>query len=235
MPVYIIIGTHRTACRELIAQAGNYDLDDLLPEPWQEVHGADQLWPADGTPPEPAATLFCCLDPAKDLADEIETVQEWSRQSGNAIDRVIGVVDSAAAEKSAAYARWVEACAHFSDALVWANRETVSQKWLRAFQKQFDKLCFPCSYHLLKKGGRVDDPRLLFFPEARRLSKAFDPAEPTKDDDGPISPLDLIEIDASFDLDDADSDTEVEDYWLARHESGHRRQRLPDIQAWIVD
>lgn len=234
MPVYIIIGSNKSACRELVEQAKNYHLDDLLPEPWRAVQGADHLWSSEDNP-QPAATLFCFLDPGKDLANEIETVKEWSQENDHPVDRVIGVIDSAAAEQSTVYARWAEACAHFSDAVVWANRETVSQKWLRAFQKHFDKLCFPCSYHLMKKGGRVDDPRLLFFPESRRLSQVFDPVEPEPDPSDPISPLDLIEIDASFDLDDAETDTEGEDPWLARHESGHRRQRLPEIGNWIVE
>lgn len=233
MPVYIIIGTHKPSCRELIEQAAKERLDDLLPEPWKIVSGAAELSSSAGE--VDSATLFCILDPSLDLADEIESVQTWSRRQDKAVDRVIGVIDTAAAEQSKTYARWAEACAHFSDAVVWANRDPSSQKWLRAFQKHFDKLCLPCSYHLLKKGGRVDDPRLLFFPETRRLSPAFDPVEEDSSEKDPLDPANWIEIDASFDLNDSDSEADSEDPWLARHESGHRKQRLPSIDEWIVD
>lgn len=231
MAVYIIIGSHKPSCRELIGQAAKERLDDLLPEPWSIIEGAAGLATADAE----SQTLFCLLDPNMDLADEIESVQSWSRLQEKAVDRVIGVIDTDAAEKSRIYARWAEACAHFSDAVVWANRNPSSQKWLRAFQKQFEKLCFPCSYHMLKKGGKVDDPRLLFFPETRRLSTAFDPVEPDPSESDPLDPANWIEIDASFDIDDSESEPLENDPWLARHDSGHRCQRLPDISEWVVE
>lgn len=227
MPVYLIIGSHKPECRELVERASQSRLEDIMPEPWQTVEGASNL-PGEH---HPDSTLICFLDPARNLADEIDTVLDWSGATGHSIDRVIGVIDTRAAEQSSTYAHWTEACAHFCDALLWGNRDEVSQKWLRAFQKAFQRRYLPCSFHFLKKGGKVEELLLVFYPEARRLSQVFDPPE---DADAPKA-VELLEIEASFDL-DADEPAEIDDDpWLQRHESGQRRQQVPDIREWIVE
>lgn len=172
--------------------------------------------------------VFWLLDPRENLADSLEETSDILTDAGITPVKVLTVVDCLATEKHSVVQKYYQACIHFSDVVLLGNRDGVSQKWLREWQESFRKACFPCDFHMIKKGGHLVEAQSIFYPDIRRITQIFDPPESHS-----IDPMLLPEWEASFDPEDEDSQPPAteSDPWLERHPNGARKQIIPDVAA----
>jgi hypothetical protein len=243
--VYLILGATGSGRREVLEDLiGNgLEAEDrplvLLSEA-EPAAKADERLPAlkrwqwrDGFMllPEPndASHIFLIADGRSNPVDQIEAFKGWLEGSGAELARVICVVDCQLAEKNSALFAWFEACAHFSDVMLFNKREGVANKWLSDFQGKFKDQFYPFLMESVKN-GRVKNPALILMPEARRMSHLFD-AEVNWVIAG--TDIDADEEESSGD----DEDVEVapeEDPYLARLTGGRRVKELPNIAKYLA-
>lgn len=245
MNLYLILGTHRAISREMLLK--NVPMVDLpestswilcsndqshlndLPASWEHHFPSAEFF---SNPQFKGYTVFWLLDPNENLADSIENVVEILDDAEIAPAKVLTVVDCQAAEAHSVVQKYYQACIHFSDVVLLGNREDVSQKWLREWQESYRKACYPCDFHMIKKGGNLVEAQQIFYPDIRRITQVFDPS----DEEVALDPMLLPEWEASFDPDDETGQpppTES-DPWLARHPNGAREQIIPDISPYTV-
>jgi hypothetical protein len=177
-------------------------------------------------------TVFWLLDPKENLADSIESTAEILEDAEITPAKILTVVDCQATEKHSVVQKYYQASIHFSDVVLLGNREDVSQKWLREWQETFRKGCFPCDFHMIKKGGHLVEAQQIIYPDIRRITQVFDPPE----EETAVDPMLLPEWEASFDPEDEEElppPTES-DPWLARHPNGARQQIIPDVSPFTV-
>lgn len=152
-----------------------------------------------------------------DPADAAEAVKTWTELNNCQIARVITVVHCAFLSNNSTAQAWFDACIHFSDIVLMNRRESVNNKWIRAFELGYQKQFSPARFIMVKK-GRVANPLEVLEPEARRLSLYFDELIPIEDDE--------------FEDDEQPEDTKPDKY-IERLESGQRAYRVPDIQKLL--
>lgn len=176
-----------------------------------------------------ATHVFFLTDGRENPVDQIERLKGWVERSGGELARVLCVVNCQLAEQHRELIAWYEACIHFSDVVLLANREGVANKWLSDFQNRFKDQFFPCLFEFVKD-GRVKNPPLLLEPQARRVSHLFD--EP----DWEI--LGEDEDDEDEDSEERETTEEVEvtpevDPYLERRAGGRRVKEIPDIAKFL--
>lgn len=175
-----------------------------------------------------ATHVFLVTDGRGNPVDQLEAFKPWLESSGAELARVITVVNCQLAEKNPALFAWFEACAHFSDVMLFGKREGVANKWLSDFQGRFKAQFFPFLMELIKDGG-VKNPAIILAPEARRISHFFD-----EEVNWVIAGTDT---DADEDESSDDDDVEVapeEDPYLARLSGGSRVKELPNIAKYLA-
>lgn len=176
-----------------------------------------------------ATHLFFVTDGRQNPVDQMEALKPWLDQSGGQLARIFCIVNCRLAEQHRELIAWYEACIHFSDVVLLANREGVANKWMSDFQNRFKDQFFPCLFEFVKD-GRVKNPPLLLEPQARRMSHLFDePDWEVLDDD----------LDENEEANDRDSEEEVEvvaevDPYLERRAGGRRVKEIPDISKFLV-
>jgi hypothetical protein len=217
------------ASRELIeatgAELGIYRIADRGPTrpPELEVVAA----PDDST----ATGWVLIADGRASPLDIVEAVAAWAPAEGAEVVRVVTVVDCARLRDEPRWQPWYDACIHFSDMVLLAGREGISNRWVSDFEARFHKQCFPCGFDLVRRTG-VRNPALVLYPEARRISQVFDlPDEDAAEDwrQGLDPETEIIDSgDPAPEGEDDDGDS-TEDPWLARHDTGYRIRRLPEI------
>ena len=141
-----------------------------------------------------------------DPADTAEALNAWISHNQCQLGRIITVVNCnflAGKEKAKG---WYDACIHFSDVVLLARRESVDNKWLKAFEARYRKECYPCHIELVSK-GKSKNPVAVLDPEARRVSLYFDELIPIEEDE--------------FEDDEQPEDIKPDRY-IERNESGQR-------------
>jgi hypothetical protein len=198
-----------------------------LPEPWTTLATAFPAVP-DAAPADGAAhPCFLLLDPRVSLIGQLETLRDWLAANHIELARIITLVDCAAAAGSDELRRWLDAAIHFSDAVLLGRRNDTPAQWVAEFRRHYEKACYPCSFHLLRKDSRVEGPAVLLHPDTRRLSQVFDRADDPEESTA-------FQIEASFDPQEEDSLLPPEaDPYFATLPSGQRRRPLPDISPWV--
>ncbi len=194
------------------------------------VHGLPRGWAATEDPlplPPDEGTLFFLTDGRANPVDELEALKAWITTHGLNLARIFTVVDCALLEKESGAGAWYDACIHFSDVVLLANRTDVSKKWVHDYEKQLRRQALPCHISYVKKGGTVDTPLELLFPEARRISLFFDA------DDASPEPILEVEIEGDADEDDVDPRDPQSDPYLKRTDAGYRAKRLVDITRFL--
>lgn len=242
MSLYLFLGIDHDLSRRIISR-NMRGMDDLLPAPQALIQASNSKPagdlrdaavlgdPATALSDSGIGTVFWLVDPARNLADAMEDVLHHLRVCDCRPAKVVSVLDCTLMRAESRVLRHAEACIHFSDAVLLANREEDAQKWLRDWQVGFEKTCFPCDFQMVRKDGSIPDPRRLFFPELRRMTHVFDAA------DQAIDPAEATDWEATFDPeeeDDLDSLSPEADPWLARHPGGSRVQLIPDTGSWAV-
>jgi hypothetical protein len=178
---------------------------------------------ADAEVPPGATHAFIVLDGASDPVDQIEALKAWLEARGEAVARVLCVVDCALLAANPKLHAWYEACVHFSDVVLLNRREGVSNRWMSDFQGRFEEKFYPCLFELVR-AGKVRNPPLVLSPEARRMSHVFDETEWVAADGG--------------EEEDAEDGEEVEvvpveDPYLERRNGGRRVLELPRIADFL--
>jgi len=170
--------------------------------------------------------IFIVADGLADPADVVESFYEWLQGSEYELARVICVVDCLRAQNNGKLMAWYDCCIHFSDVVLLANRDGVSNKWIDTFKERYTKRYYPCLFEFVKK-GRVANPSLILAYEVRRMTKLFDDADEFVFDDDD----DDEEEDQPFEGEEANAGDPSKDPFLARRGSGKRQNPVPDIRT----
>jgi len=241
--VYLVPGLPGSGRHELVANL----IEDGLPEPRAVTiyHAAD-----DAGPPHPDQNIACVpfalrggqfviepkdepaaepkdvffiTDGRQSVIDQIEAFTTWLGARGWELARILLVVDCALAAQHPEVAEWHEACVHFADCVLLNRRNAATHVWAQQFQKKFSDARYPCVFVPVKK-DRVDNALLVLYPEARRLTLAFD-------DIDPVYELDLDE--ENLPEDPFTLENKLDPYF-ERLPSGHRRKPVPDVSAYLA-
>ncbi len=167
--------------------------------------------------------VFLVADGLADPADAVEAFYEWLQESEYELGRVICVVDCLRASNEEKLIPWYDCCIHFSDVVLLANRNGVSNKWVDAFKERYTKQYYPCLFEFVKK-GRVSNPSLILVSEVRRMTKLFDDVDEFVFDDDE-------EEDQPFEGEESNAGDPGKDPFLARRGSGQRQNPVPDIRS----
>ena len=171
-------------------------------------------------------TIFFVTDGRANPVDQIEALKTWLEQTGRELARILCVVNCRLAEQHRELLVWYDACIHFSDVVLLAEREGVANKWMSDFQARYKDKFFPCLFDLVK-GGRIKNPALVLEPEARRVSHFFD--EPD---------WEILDEEEEDEEEDRDSNEEVEvkeevDPYIERRLGGRRVKEIPDVASFL--
>lgn len=252
IPLYIILGSPGSGRREVLADLVSDGIEHpdgavaLFVNENESVVDADDVlqsldhaltiawtWDAENQTLEtedwPANTIsaFFLSESMVDPVDQLEALRDWIPENGFELARIITVVDCALAANNTAARKWYDACVHFSDVVLLNRREGAGNKWVSDFIKHFQKQHYPTLFDLVKK-GRVSNPAVVLFPEARRMSLFFD-----EDEEGDYID-EIIVVEDEAEIDDSWSAEEVDPY-IERIESGHRRQQVPSMHRILQD
>ncbi|RME71573.1 MAG: hypothetical protein D6781_04000 [Verrucomicrobia bacterium] len=171
--------------------------------------------------PEGVTEVFILADGRADPVDQIEAVHGWLPSSGLQLGRVLTVLNCRLAVDQPGVARWHDACIHFSDVVILANREGVPNKWISDFQGRLRKAHFPCLVEMTRKAGFANAAALLE-PQARRISLFFDdPEEWPEIDEEELLPGETLDL------------VGKEDPYIERTPAGRRAIELPDIRRFL--
>ncbi|WOO40827.1 hypothetical protein [Rubellicoccus peritrichatus] len=238
--VYFVLGSSGSGRREVVVDLieGGFDAGDNITvavansekiSPMDEQLSARQHtevvsydYPADVQIADDS-TLFLIARGDTEPGDEIETFQSWLKQSGANLCRILMVTDCSLAEREPKLEPWFDCCIHFSDVVLLNRRETVSPKWMRAFEKRYTSMHLPCLFELVKK-GRVANPAQVLDPLARRYSLLFDD----------IDAVDQMDFDPNNLPEETIDLVAPADPWLERLPSGQRAKPVPDIREYLA-
>ncbi|MCH8474409.1 MAG: hypothetical protein LAT55_04180 [Opitutales bacterium] len=208
------------------------DFPAVFPGTWQWKDDQIHLSPA----PEkgPVLLLGSSLEDPRDLLEKLPTLLD---AQGLSLGRILTSVNCQLLHANESLRPWFEACIHFSDYVFLANRNGVPDKWVREYQKHFEKECYPCHFELLRKTG-VKNPALVLHPEARRLSHFFDVSPDEIRQNLDDLPDDLPEIvyegeDQEDPEDEEEAEEFAEDLYLRRNLSGRREITLPAMEKFF--
>jgi hypothetical protein len=174
-------------------------------------------------PAEESETAFFFTDGRASVIDQIEAFVPWLKSRGGELARILLVVDCALAAAHPVVVEWHEACMHFADCVLLNRRDAACHVWAQNFQKKFLELCYPCMFVSVKK-GRVSNPLLVLFPEARRLTLIFDD----------IDPVDQLDLDEENLPEEPFTLENKPDPYFERLLSGHRVKPVPDVTAYLA-
>jgi len=174
--------------------------------------------------------VFFIADGRRNPLDQAEVFKPWVEAQGGEIARVLCIVDCALVEKNPPLVAWVEACVHFSDAVLLNRREGVANKWLSDFQGRFTDQFMPCLFEFVKN-GRVKNPALVLDPLARRMTHAFDAEQDWifTDSEGDVIDEDEVTDD---DEEEIEATPEIDPYFV-RDAAGRRVKKIPDIAKYL--
>ena len=241
--VYIILGAARSGRRAIVFDLIDGGLSESEPKtvyratselasPYDEQLVAlsqtqviDWEWNSLQQTPPPsssAGSVFFMTEGTRNPIDQIEALRSWMQRCHLSLARIITVVDCQLAERNSELSAWYHACIHFTDYALLNHRETVAEKWIRAFQRKYQRECYPCLFGYVKK-NKVGNPVEVLDPEPRRISHYFDE----------IDAVDTLEIDEENLPDEVMDLTVPDDPYLQRLPSGQRKITIPDIKDYL--
>ena len=164
--------------------------------------------------------VFVVADGLADPADFVEAFHAWLPESGCDLGRVMTVLYSELAIRKRETFAWFDCCIHYSDVVLLAKRENISNKEMKQFLDHYEEECFPCIFEYVKK-GRVASPKLLLETQPRRISRIFDVPEIFEDDEE--SEIEEEEV----------AGDPTKDHYLRRIAGGRRAHSLPRIEDFL--
>ena len=156
------------------------------------------------------AELFFISNGKESQVDVVEGIHSWIQGKPLTLARIMTVVNCTLLASHEKLFIWYDACIYFSDVVLLACREGVTNKWVQEYKELYAEKNYPCHFRFVKK-GKVDHPAEVLVPEARRISLAFEDPEDRYDEEG-----NLLE----------------EEYFL-RDQAGRRVKWVPDIQDFL--
>lgn len=150
-----------------------------------------------GEPHDAGDNAVFLTDGADDPVDQIEAFAALAKRLGWHVARVVTIVDCAFASSVPESADWFAACIHFSDTVLLANRGNISNKWINEFKAPYTKQCFPCTFELVFKNGKTENPARVLADNPRRMTLIFDDRDPIDElefdeENLPEEPFDLV-------------------------------------------
>ena len=230
--LYVVLGLGDSGRREIVAHLDRFGLEDDTPA--TVVDAAELAGPAVlAEPPPPATDNTFLLPPGEeDPRPWLEAAAAWKGHGGPAIARIFTIIDCSRLAAHPSCGPWYDACLHFSDVILLGNREGAGNKWVRAYEKDLARRALPSLVAMVKKGGRVDHPAELLYPEPRRISLFFDEPEPE------IPEWERFEVESDASADDEAEDAlpgdAASDAYLARDENGNYAVTLPDARVLLA-
>jgi len=173
----------------------------------------------------PAGRTFLLIDPRTSPVPQLEALASRLKFLEREPDKITTIVDCLAAEQSIQMRVFLEAAIYYSDIALLGNRSNISKPFLRSYQKEFERNCFPCLFLTLKGKGLPSDPLELLTPGVRRISQLFDLS-----DNQELADFDSI-IEASCDLDFEELES---DPYRPSEETPAAEATIPDVSQWIV-
>ncbi len=203
----------RVATEVLVAST-----EDGEGRPWAMEDGRARLPATEGK----AALLL--TDGRRSQVDQLEALFRDAPAAGWNIRRIVTVVDLPLLHRRPALATWFRACAHFSDAIILANRHGVPNAWLSELQRGYADELGPCLQILLPRAGGLPRPAEILEGEPRRMSLVLDDLDAVDEmefdeDNLPDEPFDLVR---------------PTDPYFERDTTGRRVLHLPDIAAELA-
>jgi len=152
-----------------------------------------------------------------DPAEVAEALKAWIDHNDCELGRIITVLNCGFLDREEKSKAWFDACIHFSDVVLLSRRESVDNKWVKDFETQYRKACYPCHIELVVK-GKTRNPAAVLDPEARRISLYFDELIPIEEDE--------------FDDEEQPADIKPDPY-IERNESGQRVRPVISISKLL--
>lgn len=154
---------------------------------------------------------------SSDPAEVAEALKTWVSHNDCELGRIITVVHCSFLDREEKSRAWFDACIHFSDVVLLSRRESVDNKWIKAFEARYRKECYPCHIEQVVK-GKAKNPAAVLDPEARRMSLYFDELTPIEDDE----------------FDDEEQPEDIKpDRYIERNESGQRVRPIISISKML--
>jgi hypothetical protein len=238
MKVYLFMGSHLgevLICMQHLATAADTNPVQIhVPRgfewPEREVDSCkvstydpeSVIWVMD---PDSDDTVFILLDPRIPQTIQLENIADDLGKCLIEPVKIITCVDCAAAETSPQLRTWLEACIYYSDVVILGNRGEASKPFVRDYQKEYERKCYPCLFAFLKAGGRLDQPLEVLSPNTRRLTQLFDLEEAPPE----IAPGMVIEASCDLELEEMENDP-----YRTPTEDESTPPTIPDISKWIM-
>jgi hypothetical protein len=156
------------------------------------------------------AELFFLANGRESPVDLVEAIQGWLHGKPIELARILTVVNCTLLASHEKLFIWYDACLHFTDVVLLACREGVTNKWVQEYKDLYAEKNYPCHFRFVKN-ERIDNPAEILFPEARRISLAFEQEEDRYDEEGNM----------------------VEEEYFLRDEAGRRKKWVPDIVDFL--
>ena len=186
--LFIIIGTPDSTRRSTLKKAFDSNGDtpyfllppeleknSLIGENWQ---WEKNLFTSDSIQSDKKSEWFLLLSNEIDLADQIEGVLELVNETEELnIARIITFVNSELLKASDINLRdWLDASAHFSDAMCFSNRQNDNAEAISKFIDRFKDKCYPMETFII--GSKKSPPlNRILTPIPLRVSHIFDPKD----------------------------------------------------------
>ncbi len=241
--VYLVLGLPGSGRHEIVTHLVEDGLQE--PEAITVYHAADDAGPPN---PDPKITFvpykfaggqfdvdlnaeprdepkeaFFIADGRRSVIDQLEAFPAWLRSRSWELARILLVVDCALASKHEVVEEWHTACVHFADCVLLNKRDADSHAWTQQFEKKFHDERYPCQFFGVKK-GRVAHALVALYPEARRLTLAFDD----------LDAVDEMEFDEENLPEEPFNLERKPDPYFERLPSGQRRKQVPDVSAFLA-
>lgn len=216
MNVYIVMGTHLpeiSRCIDHLVKSSKdlapvevhvpNELDWIAPNDQLSVKSYDPetvLWVMD---PDSKGSCFIIIDPRADLLDQLENLADNLSKCLIEPVKILTFVDCEQVENSAKLKGWLDACIYYSDIVLLGNRTNTAKPFVREFQKQYERLCYPCLFMFLKGQGIPANSGEILTPGTRRITQMFDIPE---ESDTPEVPGMVIEASCDLELEETETD-----------------------------
>ena len=121
---------------------------------------------------------FLFLSNEIDLAEQIEALIDLTQQNEDLkIGRILTFINSELLKTNSNDLRnWIDACAHFTDVMLFSNRKNDNAGLISNLIERFKNKCYPMETHII--GNNKKSPlNQILSPVPLRVSHIFDPKE----------------------------------------------------------
>ena len=142
-----------------------------------------------------ASESFLHFSPLLDLSDQFELlINELEHQTLCEVVRVVSFINANQLIKDSSNLQsWLDAVAHFSDALCITNRSNENGKAVGSLLKRYEDMRYPMESYIISNSKRAKIDNILN-PTVRRISHIFDSVEMLETEETPFKDPYLITL-----------------------------------------